>query len=582
MAIEKYRGPRRMRPERITNMAERNIQIGQLLLNENLITAQQLEAALDLQKKTGRLLGDILVEEGFVTEIDFTKALAKRLKTTFVDLGNVRVNASAVYMIREDFARKNEVIAIDRKNDKLIVAMSNPMNFQIIEDIKLEAGMDVVPVIATASSIREAIDQYYVNQDAQQAAEDMNKELSASIAQEISTIDTSIDERVDSAPVVRLVNSIISQAVKLNASDIHIEPGREDTRIRMRVDGNLQDVITLSKGAHASIVTRIKIMSSMDIAERRIPLDGRCEVDMDGEKLDMRISTLPTVYGEKAVIRLLMNRFLRNLTKTQMLGLSDENLRMFEKLVRVPHGIILVTGPTGSGKTTTLYSIINEIMSGQINVVTIEDPVEFKIDGANQMQINTKAGLTFASGLRSILRQDPDVIMVGEIRDSETAKIAIRAAITGHLVLSTLHTNDAASTINRLVDMGAEPYLVASALSGVIAQRLVRKICPQCKTAYESTPAENRMLGLSESTTLYKGAGCPRCNFTGYVGRRAIHEIILVDEELQAMITTGATNRDITQYAREHGTVSLRDDMLRAVLSGESTAQEFIKAVYTV
>lgn len=564
-------------------MAERkNIQIGQLLLNENLITPAQLDEALQIQKSTGRLLGDILIEEKYVTELEFTKTLAKRLKTTFVDLSSVPVDSAAVHMIAEEFARKNDVIGIDKKNGTLVMAMSNPMNFRVIEDVKLDTGMEVVPVIATGSSIRGAIDKYYVNKTAHDAAMDVNKEFSASLTHEISSIDAALDERVDSAPVVRLVNSIIDQAVKLNASDIHIEPAREETRIRMRIDGNLQDILTLSAGAHASIVTRIKIMSSMDIAERRIPLDGRCEVEVNGEKMDMRISTLPTVYGEKAVIRLLNNNFMKTQATTRMLGMGKQNLRMFERLMKVPHGIILVTGPTGSGKTTTLYAMINEIMTPEVNVITIEDPVEFKIDGANQMQINNRAGLTFATGLRSILRQDPDIIMVGEIRDAETAQIAIRAAITGHLVLSTLHTNDAASTVTRLIDMGTEPYLAASALSGVIAQRLVRRICPSCKASYESTPAENLMLGLEQGTTLYRGTGCPRCNFTGYLGRKAIHEILLVDEGMQELVASGANSQKIAGYAREHGTVSLQDDMLQNVLAGESTVDEYIKAVYAV
>lgn len=565
-------------------MAEqKNIQIGQLLLNENLITAQQLNTALSIQKKTGKLLGNILIEEKFITETDFTKALARRLKTTFVDLSQARIDPAAVHMLGEDFARENEVIPIDRKNGSLIVAMSNPMNFHAIEDVRLETGMEVVPVIATPSSIRDAIGKHYADKVTHEAAEDVNKEFRAAMAaQEISPVDAGIDERVDSAPVVRLVNSIIEQAVKLNASDIHIEPGREATRVRMRIDGNLQDVLTLSTGAHASIVTRIKIMSSMDIAERRLPLDGRCEVDIHGEKIDLRISTLPTVYGEKAVIRLLVNNFLKTQAGTYSLGLSRENARLFDKLVRAVHGILLVTGPTGSGKTTTLYTVIGEVMTPQLNVVTIEDPVEYKIDGANQMQINNRAGLTFASGLRSILRQDPDIIMVGEIRDSETAQIAVRASITGHLVLSTLHTNDAASSVGRLIDMGAEPYLVASALSGVVAQRLVRRICPHCKQEHPSTPAENMMLGLNETVMLYEGKGCPRCNFTGYLGRKAIHEILLVDEGMQELISARETSHRISAYAQEHGMVTLKQDMLRNVLAGESTVQEYVKAVYTI
>jgi type IV pilus assembly protein PilB len=320
----------------------------------------------------------------------------------------------------------------------------------------------------------------------------------------------------------------------------------------------------------------------MNIAEKRLPLDGRCETEIEGVLLDMRISTLPTVYGEKVVIRLLPSSATNTLTNKEALGFSKVNLAMFDKLVQIAHGVILVTGPTGSGKTTTLYTMINEIMSQEINVVTIEDPVEYKIDGANQMQINEKAGLTFASGLRSILRQDPDVIMIGEIRDGETASIAIRAAITGHIVLSTLHTNDAASSVNRLIDMGVKPYLVSSAVSGVIAQRLVRKICPECKKAYAATQREMDILGIREPVRLYKGEGCSACNFTGYKGRTAIHEIIIMDNNIRGMITREENGDVILAYAVQHGTVTLKQDMIARVLAGDSTVEELLDATFTV
>ena len=564
-------------------MAEKNMQIGQILLQDNLITEDQLSEALLLQKQTGQKVGDILMKKGYVSELDFTRSLAKRLKTDYVNLANLKLNPATVHSIKEDFARSNGLIALEKRGKTLIVAMSDPMNFYVIEDMHFMTGMDIRPVISTPTAIYRAIDEYYLGRVASEAAKDVNKEFTTSIESDLANLETEMDERVDSAPVVRLVNSIILQAAKLGASDIHIEPNREDTKVRMRVDGHLRDVLKLSKNAHASLVTRLKIMSSMNIAERRVPLDGRCEAEIEGAMIDMRISTIPTVYGEKVVIRLLPSSTYSNaLTTKQALGFSPSNMELFDRLIRISHGVILVTGPTGSGKTTTLYTIISEIKSPEINIVTIEDPVEYKIDGANQMQINEKAGLTFASGLRSILRQDPDVIMIGEIRDGETASIAIRAAITGHIVLSTLHTNDAATSVNRLVDMGVKPYLVSSAVSSVIAQRLVRKICPDCKKPYLSDDNENSILGLNHSVTLYRGEGCANCNFTGYKGRTAIHEIVMIDNNIRNMITKEEGSEAIMEYAMRNGTVTLRQDMIVRVLAGDSTVDELLTATFTL
>ena len=563
-------------------MLEKNFLIGQILLEENMISESQLNEALNDQKKTNKKLGYILIEKGYISDAEFTKVLAKRLKTPYVDLDNLQLTQTIVNIIPQDFARKNTLIAVDQKATTLIVAMSDPVNFYVIEDLRFMTNMDIKPVIASEFAINRALDNVYSVSDANEAAKDVNREFSAALANHVVSIETAMDERVDNAPVVRLVNSIILQASKIGASDIHIEPTKSDSKVRMRIDGHLREVLKLDIAAHASIVTRLKIMSSMNIAEKRLPLDGRCEIELDGSFIDMRVSTMPTVYGEKAVIRLLTSTYSSTLTSKAALGLSSQNMILFNKLIQSSHGVILVSGPTGSGKTTTLYTIINEILSPEINIVTIEDPVEFKIDGANQMQINTKAGLTFASGLRSILRQDPDVIMVGEIRDGETASIAIRAAITGHLVLSTIHTNDATTTIGRLVDMGVMPFLVSSAVSGIIAQRLVRRICPNCKKAYQSTENENAILELDHSVTLYKGDGCVQCNNTGYKGRTAIHEIILIDEHLRDMITRGADSGEILEYALKHGTVTLKQDMIQRVLHGDSTVQELIQATFTL
>lgn len=556
--------------------------IGQALLDENLITQQQLEDALAEQTLSGKKLGEIFIEKGYVSDVDFTKVLAKRLKTAYVDLEAMQLDTEIVNIIPQDFARKNCLIAIDQVGKNLIVAMSDPLNFYIVEDLRFMTDMDIKPMIAPERVINEAIDVFYAELSSNEAALDVNKEFSNAISGQIAAAESAADDKVDSAPVVRLVNSIIMQAVRIGASDIHIEPEKNNTRVRMRVDGHLREALKLDVAAHGSLIARLKIMSSMNIAEKRVPLDGRCELELDGSLIDMRVSTIPTVYGEKAVIRILFNPNSNILTNKHALGFSKSNLVLFEKLIQTSHGVILVSGPTGSGKTSTLYTIINEIMSPEINVVTIEDPVEIKIEGANQMQINTKAGLTFASGLRSILRQDPDVVMVGEIRDGETAAIAIRAAITGHLVLSTIHTNDAATTIGRLVDMGVMPFLVASAVTGIIAQRLVRKICPYCKKEYMSNESDNVILELSESVKLYKGEGCVQCNYTGYKGRTAIHEIIIIDDEIRSMIVHGQESAIILDYAKSKGTTTLKQDMIKHVLNGDSTISELIQATYTL
>jgi len=558
-----------------------NLKIGQALLEGKIITEQQLNDALKEQTKTGKKLGTILIEKGYISDVDFFKTLANRLKTVYVDLDKMQLDTEIVKLIPQEFARKNCLIAVDLIENNLIVAMSDPLNFYVIEDLRFITNTDIKTVIAPERIIQKAIDIFYAGLSSNEAANEVNKEFSSGSGSQTNA-ENENDERVDSAPVVKLVNSIIWQAIKTGASDIHIEPSKTDTLVRMRVDGHLRVVLKLDIAAHASVITRLKIMSSMNIAERRIPQDGRCEIELENKLVDMRVSTIPTVYGEKAVIRILSNPYNSVVKSKQSLGFSEKNMALFEKLIKISHGIVLVTGPTGSGKSSTLYTIINEIMSPDINIVTIEDPVEFKIDGANQVQINTKAGLTFASGLRSILRQDPDVIMVGEIRDNETAAIAVRAAITGHLVLSTIHTNDAASTIDRLVDMGILPFLVASSVTSIIAQRLVRKICPHCKEKYTSTESENEILELDKSVTLYKGRGCSRCDGTGYKGRTAIHEIILIDDTLRKMITSRADAGSILEYAISNGTTTLKQDMIQRVLKGDSTVTELIKATYTL
>ena len=387
-------------------------------------------------------------------------------------------------------------------------------------------------------------------------------------------------DEVNNAPVVRFVDSIIQHAIRTRASDIHIEPYEKNIRIRFRIDGELQEIMTSSKRAHSAIVTRIKILGRMDIAEKRLPQDGRVEMHVDNKDVDLRISILPTVYGEKIVIRLL-DRSSTILTKSQ-LGFSEENIKMFDKIIRSPNGIILVTGPTGSGKTTTLYAVLQELNKVSRNIITVEDPVEYRLDGVNQVQVNVKAGLTFANGLRSILRQDPDIIMIGEIRDSETAEIAVRAAITGHLVLSTMHTNDSASTVSRLVDMGIEPYLVSSSVVGVVAQRLVKKICINCKQEYKPTHSERDLLHLADGDILSRGAGCSICGNTGYRGRTAIHEVMLVTREIRELIDHRASIDELRTAAAKYGTITLRDSCSRLVRKGITTSDEMLKVTYSL
>jgi type IV pilus assembly protein PilB len=561
-------------------MPIKNIPIGQILLETNTISPQQLEMALQSQKENGsKKLGDILVDSGIITEKDLMKALEQRLKVPFVDLGELTIEGSAPGLISRELAEKYTVIPIASKAKTLTVATCDPMNFYAIDDLRLATNMEIKVVLSTPSDIKSAISRFYSRKQAQDAAEDINREFKI---EQIGGDFSQLDEKIDNAPVVRLVTSIIQQAVKLGASDVHIEPLESVTRVRMRVDGILHNQMTLAIGAHNAVITRLKIMSGMNIAERRLPQDGRVETEVDGHKVDLRLSALPTVNGEKMVIRVL-GGMGAVLTKNQ-LGLSQRNSEFFERIIKSPNGIILISGPTGSGKTTTLYSILGEFNKPGINIITVEDPVEYRLAGVNQVQVNAKAGLTFASGLRSILRQDPDIIMVGEIRDVETAEIAVRAAITGHLVLSTIHTNDAPSTVARLIDMGIAPYLVSSSVVGVIAQRLVRNICPHCKTEYEPQPSELSLLGpeFEKTQKLYRGRGCEFCSDTGYKGRTAIHEIMMMDKHMRHLVDKHTTTDDLRSYAVENGMQTLRESCASLVAAGVTTMKEMINVTYNI
>lgn len=559
-------------------MNRNNMKLGDLLVHAGKITWEQLDKALNDQKVKNKKLGEILVKKGFVSENDIIEVLEFQLGIPHVDLDKYEININIAKKVPENLARRYDLIAIDDKNGFLIVAMADPLNIFAIDDIKLATGLNIQPVISTKAQILNAIEKCYEEETAKKAVEEF-EESYKSIPYEEFDEEELLD--INSAPVVKLVNSIIEQAIKTNASDIHIEPFENFIRVRYRIDGDLQEIMTLSKNSLSAIVTRIKIMGAMDIAEKRIPQDGRVEIQVEENNVDIRISTLPTVYGEKVVLRLL-NRSGFIFTKSD-LGLTDSNKQRFDKILKQPYGIILLTGPTGSGKTTTLYAILRELNKKEKNIITIEDPVEYKIDGINQVQVNNKAGLNFANGLRSILRQDPDIIMVGEIRDSETAEIAVRAAITGHLVLSTLHTNNTAATIARLVDMGIEPYLVSSSVVGIISQRLVKKLCDKCKIQYEASNLEKRILGINENEKvfLYKSDNCNNC-INGYKGRVAVHEIMPINEEIRELIDRRASSDEIRNFSISQGMTTLYDDAVSLVLKGVTTIDEVLKVGYTL
>ena len=563
-----------------------NVPIGKVLVDSGVISQEQLDAALAKQKTTpGSKLGDTMISMGLISETQFVRALPQRLKVAFVDLSNEKIDYDAVKRITEEDARKYTLIAYKLSSGRLYTATNDPVNFFVFEELKVKTSFEIHPVLATKTAILEAINKAYSESEQSEVMSDIDKEYDANAALQAAQQEASeSDERVDNAPVVKLVNTLVESAFRSNASDIHIEPFKDRTRVRFRVDGQCSEKMVVKPAVHSSLVTRLKILAGMNIAEKRIPLDGRFGMKIDGVNLDLRVSSIPTVFGEKVVVRLLSTADEKT-RKVTDLGMSDYNYEMFKQIIRCPHGVMLVTGPTGSGKSTTLYATLGELSKPDINVVTCEDPVEKKIDGVNQCQMNVKAGYTFALALRAILRQDPDIVMVGEIRDGETADIAIRAAITGHLVLSTLHTNDAASTILRLIDMGVAPYMVASSLVGVIAQRLVRMICKECSEDILLTdPADLKLVGKTEPVTIKqaKAGGCKNCRNTGYTGRSAIHEIIIPGNAIKECISKNGTAEEIGNLARQNGTKLLRDNVTDMVLAGATSMDELVKATYTV
>ncbi len=558
------------------NNFSKTARLGDILLQNKEITQEQLNEALKLQKGSGKKLGEILINNGFVSEKVVLNTLSAQLGIEIVNLDNFNINIEATRLISERLAKRVNAIPLKVVNDKIYVAMSEPLNIFDIEDIEIESGKKAEILLASKAQIKYAIEKYMGRRSAEKAVEDFNRENLAN--EDFDAIDEETDINVSNSPVVRLINSLIRQALKMGASDIHIEPLENRIRVRVRIDGDLQEILTPSKHTQSALVTRVKIIAGMNIAEKRLPQDGRIEIKIDDSAVDLRISVLPTVHGEKIVMRLLdRGNFLK--TKKE-LGFTPENMDIFDTILEAPNGVILVTGPTGSGKTTTLYAALNELNKLNKNIITVEDPVEYKIEGINQVQVNNKAGLLFSTGLRSILRQDPDIIMVGEIRDEETAEIAVRAAITGHLVISTLHTNDAPSTIMRLQDMGIKPFLIAASVRGIVAQRLVKRVCTNCKEEYKASDIEKSLLGVDGDITLKRGTGCPKCFNSGYSGRIAIHEILKVDKVVREAIQDGKSIDEISKAAEKGGMKTLKENCRELVLSGITTIEEYSQVVY--
>ena len=556
------------------------MRLGDLLISAGVIRPEQLNDALAIQKKTRERLGDVLINNGIITEQQLIEALQMQLGVDFVDLTAVSIPLELARFVPRSIAKKYCVVPVKLQKDELYVAMSDPLNFEAQEEVKSASHKQVVPMIATRRAVEQAIATLYGNEGTARAIEEMKREAGSNQADIVPVqMSKAVDNGAAEAPTIRFVNSVIERAITERASDIHLEPQEGEMVVRMRIDGVLRRIFTVPANLQATVIARLKIMGGMNIAERKIPQDGRAMVTAKDKEIDLRISSIPTIYGEKIVLRLLDKSSGHINRKT--IGLEGEDEKKYDRLLKNSSGVILIVGPTGSGKSTTMCAMIQELCNEQTNIMTLEDPVEYNIPGTNQCQINEKTGMTFAAGLRSILRQDPDVISVGEIRDGETASIAVRAAITGHLVISTLHTNDAVSTISRLVDIGVEPYMISSALRGVVSQRLVRKICPHCRKAYTPTEEEKRMVGIAENedVTFYKGEGCQECGRTGYRGRRGVFEILTLDAALRREVANNASSEELTKTALENGFVTMKDNCRRLVLEGVTTVSEAAKAI---
>ncbi len=556
--------------------------LGELLLEKGLITEKQLEQALEEQKKTGKLLGRVLVDLGFVKDEDILAVLGAQTGMEEVDLSTIDVPPQLLEKVPAPLAKAYKIVPIRMEGNTLVVAMGDPLNIQALDDLRFLLDCDVKGVISNEQAVNEAIDRLYGGE--METVEDLLKELEAEAApleereEEAEDVET-LEQLAHEVPVVKLLNLVLIQAIKDKASDIHFEPFEDQFRIRYRVDGVLYEMVPPPKHFALAVTTRIKVMADMDIAERRLPQDGRITLHIGGREIDLRVSSIPTVHGESIVMRVLDKSVL--MLPLEKLGLAPDDLEKVEKLIRKPNGIILVTGPTGCGKTTTLYAALRKINTPEVKIITVEDPVEYDIEGIHQVQVKPQIGLTFASALRSILRQDPDIILVGEIRDLETAEMAIQASLTGHLVFSTLHTNDSPSAVTRLIDMEVEPFLISSTLEAVISQRLVRVICNFCKEEYEPSPEELELIELTPEEAkkhkFYRGRGCPACNNIGYMGRTGIFEIMIMNEELRRVVVDKASASEIREVALRYGMKTLRKDGLDKIFQGITTIEEVVR-----
>ena len=557
----------------------KKLRLGDVLVQNGVITEEDLQRGLERQKGSGRKLGETLVDEGIATEENIARALSNQFHYDMVDLQNTEIPQEILDLVPANVLKKHRAIPFEYSPDNmnvLRVAMSDPMDIGAMDDINIITNLQVEPVVATMGSVMLAIDRYYGQAEVNSALEEYTREKESQVIEQ----EDMYSEDVNNSPIVQLVKGMIDQAVRQRASDIHIEPMEKQVRIRYRIDGALYEKSVYSIRLLPAIVARVKIIGGMDISEKRKPQDGRITQIVDRKEFDIRVSILPTVYGEKIVMRLTSKNALTK--EKSQLGLKPDELKKFDHILQHPHGILLVTGPTGSGKSTTLYTALSELNKEDVNIITVEDPVEANIDGINQVQVNPKANLTFASALRSILRQDPDIIMIGEIRDQETASIAVQASITGHLVVSTLHTNSAASTITRLADMGIEPYLIADSTIGVIAQRLVRRLCPECKRQKKADAEELELLQMEPDAdvTIYEPCGCSRCDGTGFKGRIGVYEIMEVSQSLKSIISKGGTAEDIKEKALEEGMNTLRMSATKYVLEGITSVQEMMRVSF--
>jgi type IV pilus assembly protein PilB len=564
-------------PAERTRRISEGSQLGALLVQADLLTEEQLDAALSEQAETQKSLGRILIDSGLVTEGDLVAMLSRQIGLEFVDLTETTVDPSAAGLISASLARRYQALPLGWEDDRLVLALADPSNVFAIDDIRTITKRELKVVVATRAAIIDAINKYH-------RMDGEAESISAQAASELEPEEdlSAVREVVEDAPIVKLVNMLISQAITDRASDIHIEPSERDLRVRYRIDGVLHEVMRPPKSIQSGVISRLKIMAEINIAERRIPQDGRVNIKLNGKAVDLRVATLPTVYGEKVVMRILDKSTA--LLQLSDLGFLPQSMERYEQSYRKPYGTILVTGPTGSGKSTTLYATLNILNQDTKNIITVEDPVEYRLAGVNQVQTNNKAGLSFAAALRSILRSDPDIVLVGEIRDKETATIAIEAALTGHLVLSTLHTNDAATTPTRLIEMGVEPFLVASALDCIVAQRLARRLCDRCKEAYQIPVSELAPLGWDiesgdDVAEFFRPVGCTHCGKTGYRGRFALHEVLTVTEDIERLIVEREHSEDIKKMAMAQGMVTLRQAGLIHVGKGTTSIEEVLRVV---